>query len=576
MPLVVEDNLPAKKILADEDIFIMGKSRAEAQDIRPVNIAILNLMPNKEETEIQLLKALSNTPLQINIDLIRTDSYKSKHTDETYLKKFYKNFNDIKDKKYDGMIITGAPIEKLEFEDVLYWNELEQIFDYARENVYSTLFICWASQAALYYYYDIPKYTSNKKVFGIYDYVIKGNSPLTKGFDDIFNIPQSRYTYTKASDLEAVEDLEIICNREDTGVCLATTKDNRFVFVSGHSEYERDSLLREYERDIEKGIVTEKPYNYFDDEGNVVVNWRAHGNLLFTNWLNYCVYQDTPFNIENIKGKKVIKFGGSSLSDSNQFIKVKNIVESEANRNLVVVSAPGRRYAGDIKVTDLLIALYNTEDTELKSEYLNAIKERYETIVSELELENSVLEKIETCLREVESSNDFDFVLSRGEYLSGIVMAAFLNYQFLDPKDIIFFNEDDSVNYKKTYESIRKNVLEGKKYVIPGFYGQSHDNRVKVFQRGGSDITGSLIARALNVEIYENWTDVDGLMNKDPNKYSDVELLEKLSFDDFLKISLNGDQIYNIDAIGPVMETNIPINIRNTNNPNTSGTLIKD
>ncbi len=576
MPLIVEENLPAKKILKEEDVFIMGKNRAESQDIRPVNIAILNLMPNKEETEIQLLRALSNTPLQINIDLIRTGSYKSKNTDEIYLKKFYKNFNDIKDKKYDGMIITGAPIEKLEFEDVLYWSELEQIFDYARENVYSTLFICWASQAALYYYYNIPKYTSNNKIFGIYDYKINGNSLLTKGFDDIFNIPQSRYTYTKSEDLEAIEDLEIICSREDTGVCLAATKDNRFVFVSGHGEYDRDSLLKEYKRDIDKGIAIEKPYNYFDNEDNIIVNWRAHGNLLYTNWLNYCVYQDTPYNIENIKGKKVIKFGGSSLSDSNQFIKVKNIVESEQNRNLVVVSAPGKRFKDDIKITDLLIKFYHSTDNDLKTECLHNIKNRYHSIIEELQLDNTVLESIENCLKEVELSEDFDFVLSRGEYLSGIIMAEFLNYEFLDPKDIIYFNVDSSVNYKKTYDSIRKNIIEGRKYDIPGFYGQSHDNKIKVFQRGGSDITGSLIAHALDVEIYENWTDVDGLMNKDPNIYNDVELLEKLSYDDFLKISLNGDQIYNIDAIGPVMETNIPINIRNTNNPNTSGTLIID
>ncbi|WP_101773391.1 homoserine O-succinyltransferase [Peptostreptococcus faecalis] len=305
MPLIVEDNLPAHKVLQEEDVFIMTKNRAETQDIRPVDIAILNLMPNKEETEIQILRSISNTPLQINIDLIKTESYTSKNTEEKYLNTFYKNFKDIKNKKYDGMIITGAPVEKMDFEEVAYWEELKEIFEYAKENVYSTMFICWASQAALYYYYDVPKHFSDKKIFGIYEYEVKNKNLLTKGFDDIFLSPQSRHTYTKEEDIKKIKDLNIICSREDTGVCLSTSNDNRFIFVSGHNEYDKNSLFKEYKRDLDSGLEIEKPINYFDDNGNIKITWRSHGNALFSNWINYCVYQDTPYCIDKITGKSI-------------------------------------------------------------------------------------------------------------------------------------------------------------------------------------------------------------------------------------------------------------------------------
>lgn len=303
MPLIVEENLPAKKILLEENVSIIGKERAKTQDIRPIKIGIVNLMPNKEETEIQILRAISNTPLQVNIDLIRTESYKSKNTEEKYLKKFYKDFSDIKNTKYDGMIITGAPIERMDFEEVEYWKELEEIFEYVEKNVYSTMFICWASQAALYHYYNIPKYILDKKIFGIYDYKVLEKSVLTKGFDDIFYSPQSRYAYTKEEDIRKRQDLKILGSRKDTGVSLVTSLDNRFVFVSGHFEYSRDTLYKEYLRDISNGLDTDIPINYFKDnnvEGEIIVKWRSHGDLLFTNWLNYCVYQETPYDIEKI------------------------------------------------------------------------------------------------------------------------------------------------------------------------------------------------------------------------------------------------------------------------------------
>ncbi len=579
MPIIVENNLPAKDILEKERIFIMEKSRATSQDIRPIKLAIVNLMPNKEETELQLFRALSNTPLQVSIDLVRTESYKSKNTEEKYLDKFYKDFSEIKNLKYDGMIITGAPVEKIPFEEVAYWRELSEIFDFARESVYSTMFICWASQAALYYYYDIPKYVLNKKIFGVYDYEILGNNLLTKGFDDVFYSPQSRYSFTKEEDVKRVKELNIISTREDTGVNLVTSEDNRFVFIAGHGEYSRDTLYKEFLRDRDLGLATDLPMNYFkndNEEDGILVRWRSHGNLLFTNWLNYYVYQETPYDIDTIREKKVLKFGGSSLSDSGQFKKVKDIIGSDKNRNLVVVSAPGRRYREDIKITDLLIGYGESKYEDEKSGILNLIRDRYYNIVKELGLESSILKDIDDTFNQIKTSKDRDFMVSRGEYLSGIIMAKYLGFSFVDPKDLIFFQEDGKVNREKTYQEIREKVKEGGKFVIPGYYGSDFDGKIKTFSRGGSDITGSLVASALKSDVYENWTDVDGLMDKDPNKYKDAKLIESLSYEDFLQISLHGDQIYHIDAILPVMEDNIAINIRNTNNPKGEGTLIKN
>lgn len=579
MPLIVDKDLPAIKVLQKENVFIMGKERANTQDIRPIKIAIVNLMPNKEETEIQIFRALSNTPLQVNIDLIRTETYKSKNTEERYLKLFYKDFSDIKENRYDGMIITGAPVEKLDFEMVDYWDELEEIFEYARTNVYSTIFICWASQAALYHYYNLPKYLAKEKIFGVYQYELLEDSPLTKGFDDVFYIPQSRYSYNSEEDIRRVEDLKIIGSCKETGVSLVTSADNRFIFISGHGEYSRDTLYKEYLRDRSKGIQTHKPVNYFkndNEEEGIVMNWRSHGDLLFTNWLNYCVYQETPYDINRIEGKKVLKFGGSSLSDSNQFKKVRKIVNSDESRNLVIVSAPGKRHKGDIKVTDLLMILFECEYADERESLLNIIKGRYYNIVKELGLDSTLLNIVDKVISEIKESKEKDFVLSRGEYLSGIIMAAYLDFIFLDPKDLIFFDDDGKVDIKLTYERIRESIELGERYVIPGFYGSGSDGKVKTFQRGGSDITGSLVAAAMNSDIYENWTDVDGLMSKDPNKYENAELIERISYDEFLKISSNGDQIYNIDAIRPVMKNNILLNIRNTNNPNSKGTIIGD
>ncbi len=309
MPVIVHQDLPAKAALEKENIFTMSDTRAQSQDIRPLNVAILNLMPTKEITELQFLRMLSNTPLQVNIDLIRTESYESKNADMGHLKKFYKTFSEIKNNKYDAMIITGAPVERMEYEEVLYWKELKDILDYVRKNVFSALFVCWAAQAALYHYYGVQKHDAGKKIFGVYEFQANGQNVLTKGFDDTYFVPQSRYTYTKGEDLAGIKDLLVWAERPDTGVQLATTKDNRLIFVSGHGEYDSDTLYKEYARDKEKGEEITLPSNYFindDEEQGITVKWRSHANLFFSNWLNYCVYQETPYDIATIAGKDVL------------------------------------------------------------------------------------------------------------------------------------------------------------------------------------------------------------------------------------------------------------------------------
>lgn len=577
MPLVIDKDLPSIKALEKERIFIIDSERAKAQDIRPIKIAILNLMPNKEETEIQILRALSNTPLQVEIDLIKTESYQAKNTSEKYLKRYYKNFSEIKNEKYDGMIITGAPVEKLDFEEVKYWQELTEIFDYARTNVYSTMFICWASQAALNYYYGVEKHLSPKKIFGVYEYEVQRGGQLTKGFDDYFYMPQSRHALNRQEDIEKIGDLKIIGSDEETGVSLVTSLDNRFVFVSGHGEYDKDSLYKEYLRDKKLGLDIDLPINYFrndDPEEDIIVRWRSHANLLFTNWLNYFVYQETPYDISKIEKKIVLKFGGSSLSDSDQFVKVRDIVLSEGGRNFVVVSAPGRRHEGDIKVTDLLLGFYECRYEDEKENLLEIIRARYYNIVRDLNLGRGYYRLIDETLDSMKDSKSRDFVISRGEYLSALLMAEYLSYKFLDAQELIFFEKGGSLDKIRTHRAINEKISQGDRVVIPGFYGLDDQGQIKTFDRGGSDITGSLVAWALKSDVYENWTDVDGLMEKDPRKHSDAKLIDSLSYDDFLKISSQSDQVYHYDAIEPVMQGEIPIRIRNTNNPSSEGTII--
>ncbi|MCG8571326.1 MAG: homoserine O-succinyltransferase [Spirochaetes bacterium] len=300
MPLVLPDDLPAIKTLYDENIFVMRETRAIHQDIRPLKIAILNLMPTKITTEMQLLRRLSNSPLQIEIDLLKTETYSSRNTSIEHLERFYKTFSEINTNKYDGMIITGAPVEQMEFEEVLYWDELTEIMEWSVHNVYSTLHICWAVQASLFYHYRIPKYPLEKKMFGVFEHkVYDRHEPIVRGFDDVFYAPHSRHTEIRREDIDQVNDLKIICESSESGIYLLVNRNKRQIFVTGHSEYDPLTLKAEYDRDISKDLPIEVPVNYFpnnDPKEQPLIKWRSHSNLLFSNWLNYYVYQQTPYN----------------------------------------------------------------------------------------------------------------------------------------------------------------------------------------------------------------------------------------------------------------------------------------
>ena len=305
MPIRVSSRLPAIKILKSENIFVMSEKRAAHQDIRPLEIAILNLMPTKITTETQLVRLLGNTPLQVNIELIKTGSYKSKNTSEDHLISFYKSFDSIKHKKYDGMIITGAPVEMMEFEEVDYWNELAEIMEWSKTQVTSTFHICWGAQAALYYHYGIKKYPLDEKLFGVYRHKLNRKTKmLVRGFDDEFYVPQSRHTEVREADLRQVSELEVISTSDEAGVYIAMSHDGSQIFVTGHSEYDNITLAQEYFRDLSKGMKIEIPHNYFpnnDAKKEPPVIWRSHANLLYSNWLNYYVYQTTPFDINDVK-----------------------------------------------------------------------------------------------------------------------------------------------------------------------------------------------------------------------------------------------------------------------------------
>ncbi len=305
MPVRVPVSLPAVEALREENIFVIDEQRASSQDIRPLRIAILNLMPLKIMTETDLLRLISNTPLQIELDFIDTDSHVSKNTPREHIETFYKSFNDIKSNNYDGLIITGAPVEKVRFEDVDYWNELTQIFDWAKTHVTSTLYICWAAQAGLYYHYGVPKYVLDKKISGVFKHRIDDElNPIFRGFDDVFYVPHSRFSEVRRVDIEKVPELKIIAESDESGIYMVMARGGREFFITGHSEYSPYTLDYEYRRDVDKGLNPAVPANYYVDDNPdnpPIVRWRSHGNLLFTNWLNYFVYQETPYDIRDIK-----------------------------------------------------------------------------------------------------------------------------------------------------------------------------------------------------------------------------------------------------------------------------------
>ncbi|HHT62459.1 MAG TPA: homoserine O-succinyltransferase [Clostridia bacterium] len=306
MPVIIPNDLPARDILSREHVFFMDEGQASRQDIRPLEIAIVNLMPVKIVTETQLIRLLSNTPLQVKIKLISTESYKSKNTPEEHLLSFYCSLKDISEQKFDGMIITGAPVEKLEFSEVEYWEELTQIMEYSKSHVTSTLHICWGAQAGLFYHYGIPKYLLREKMFGVFPHRISvQRNNLLKGFDDIFYVPQSRYTEVRREDIEKVPNLEILAESERAGVYIVATKNGRQIFITGHPEYDAMSLGWEYSRDVNLGLPISLPENYYindDPNREPLVTWRGHANLLYYNWLNYYVYQATPYDLNEIRG----------------------------------------------------------------------------------------------------------------------------------------------------------------------------------------------------------------------------------------------------------------------------------
>ncbi|MBO5660444.1 MAG: homoserine O-succinyltransferase [Bacteroidaceae bacterium] len=304
MPLRLPDGLPAIDFLKEENIFVLGNERANSQDIRPLRIAILNLMPLKITTETDLVRLLSNSPLQLDIHLMKVKAHTSKNTPIEHMQAFYRDFEEMKSEKFDGMIITGAPVEHLDYSEVNYWQEITEIFDWARTHVTSVMYICWAAQAGLYYHYGVPKYPLPSKMFGIFPQVPSDTRlPIFRGFDDVFYMPHSRHTEIKREDILKVPELSIIAESEQSGVSMVMARNGREIFVTGHSEYSPNTLDTEYRRDLAKGLPIEMPVNYYrndDPDQGPLVTWRGHGNLLFTNWLNYYVYQETPYNIEDI------------------------------------------------------------------------------------------------------------------------------------------------------------------------------------------------------------------------------------------------------------------------------------
>ena len=304
MPIKIPNSLPARETLEGENIFVMTEYRAIHQDIRPLNLLILNLMPTQIATETQLLRKFSNTPLQIQVELLQTISHDAQNVDRSHLESFYTSYDQIKDKNYDGLVITGAPVENLDFETVDYWEELCQIMEWSKTHVHSTLHICWGAQAGLYYHYGIPKYALPQKLFGVFDHrVLKPSSPLFRGFDDRFYAPHSRHTEVLEEDIRKVPGLEVLAVSEEAGVFAVKTEDSRQFFLLGHLEYDRNTLAQEYWRDVDRGLDIQVPRHYFpndDPNQTPIVRWRSAGQLIYTNWLNYYVYQTTPYDLTRL------------------------------------------------------------------------------------------------------------------------------------------------------------------------------------------------------------------------------------------------------------------------------------
>lgn len=593
MPIKVPNDLPAVEILTKENVFVMTDTRAMTQDIRPLQILIVNLMPTKIETETQLTRLLGNTPLQVELELLQMSSHKAKNTSEEHMIAFYKTFDQVRNKYYDGMIITGAPIELLEFEEVEYWDELCEIMEWSKSHVHSTFHICWGAQAGLYYHYGIGKKNREEKASGVFLHTLEYKTGmLFRGFDDEFYVPHSRYTGLDEEAVYANPNLKVISVSPEVGIFAVKSADDKQIFITGHSEYDGDTLKKEYIRDCKAGLNPKVPYNYFPDddpEKEPIVLWRSCANLLYSNWLNYFVYQSTPFDLNDIKSGTTpkhelvtdefdlitAKFGGSSLADAGQFKKVKAIIESDKRRRFIVASAPGKRNSDDIKITDLL--LKSIEGGEESNKLLDLIEKRYTEIAEELNIDIDIKEEVGIIRKKIAEEDReklIGYVPSRGEYIGSKILAKYIGYDFIDAADFIKFDADGNYDQETTENLLGRELLNHKCAVIPGFYGSLPDGTVKTFSRGGSDITGAIVAASTGSDLYENWTDVSGLLMADPRIVEKPASVPIITYRELRELSYLGAEVLHADTVFQVSSKGIPINIKNTNSPVDAGTLI--
>lgn len=602
MPIRVPNDLPAVETLTNENVFVMTDSRAMTQDIRPLQILILNLMPTKIDTETQLTRLLGNSPLQVELELLQTVSHKSQNTPEEHMLAFYKTFEQIKQNYYDGMIVTGAPVELMEFEEVEYWDELCEIMEWSKSHVHSTFYICWGAQAGLYYHYGIKKHVLAEKLSGVYKHHLRYKTGmLFRGFDDVFYVPHSRNTDVDVEAVEACKDIKVVAESDEAGIFAIKSNDDKQIFIMGHSEYDADTLQKEYERDLKQGKNPNVPCNYYPDDDpskEPEVIWRSCANLLFSNWLNYFVYQSTPYDINRIQQEAseamdleksdliVSKFGGTSLAGADRFKVAKEIIEADENRKFVVVSAPGKRDARDTKVTDLLVELADSTcvggginlDINHARNLLDEIKERFVEIEEELRTGVDIESEFAKIEHDIfEDGQGKAYITSRGEYLNGKLMAAYLGepWQFVDAKDIVLFDNDGKLLMEETLKAISDRCAKLTRAVIPGFYGRfAEDGSVETFSRGGSDISASLVAAALHADLYENWTDVSGILMADPSIVRNPVTVPVMTYKELRELSYLGATVMHPDVVEPVVKLGIPIIIKNTMDPEAAGTLV--
>lgn len=589
MPIKVPNNLPAIDTLTKENVFVMTDTRAMTQDVRPLHILLLNLMPTKIDTETQLTRLLGNTPLQIELELLQTATHKAHVTSQEHMIAFYKTFKEVKNEYYDGMIITGAPIELMAFEEVDYWEELCEIMEWSKTHVHSTFHICWGAQAGLYYHYGIRKHKLPEKLSGVYKHTLDyKHGMLFRGFDDEFYVPHSRNTTVYREDIEAVPELKVLSSSEEAGIFCVKSENDRQIFVTGHSEYDWDTLLKEYLRDKNAGLQPRVPENYFpgdDDTKKPLVRWRSCANLLYSNWLNYFVYQSTPYDIKLIESEDlapilknrsectVAKFGGSSLADAAHFRKAAEIIADDPARKYIVVSAPGKLCEEDRKITDLLIEA--GKDASRFEENIAAVSARFARIAEELGVAVDIGHIFaEAKEKQHAGTATVSYLASRGEYTSAKILAAHLGCAFVDAADLLSFDEAGVLLREQTYAQIAAAAKEHGRMVVPGFYGSRPDGSIHTFPRGGSDITGALVAAAVRADLYENWTDVPGLLMADPKIVRDPLSVPVMVYKELRELALRGAEVLHEDAVLPCRSFGIPINIRSTEVHEQAGTLI--